>query len=327
MLRVIGAADIRRLLPMRECIDVMERAMRAASSGELLVPLRTIMPLVDDSAHFALMPGSAIEPPVYGAKIVSLHDANAARGLPVIQGFVCLFDHASGTPLAILEGATITAIRTAAASGLATRLLARPDARSHGVLGTGVQASTHIDAVACARSLDTVVIWGRDHGKAQALADEQADRTGLTIRATRDAAEAAACDIVSTVTASREPILFGDWVRPGSHVNLVGSHSPDSREADSELIARAQIYTDALDSLLTEGGDIVIPVREGRIDTKDIRGEIGDVLLGRLRGRGGDAEITLYKSHGIVAQDLLAAHHVYARAQQQGAGTTVDFQA
>ena len=323
VLKVINAAEVRELLPMHECVDLMAAAMQAASAGDVRVPPRLFMSLFDESGSFGLMPGSAAKPKVYGAKIISLHENNPAAGRPMIQGFVTLFDHETGEPIAIIEGAEVTAIRTAAASGLATRLLARKDASTHGILGTGVQAITHIDAIAVARNVTETVIWGRDHAKATALADEQAKRTGLNIRASANAEDAAACDIVSTVSGAHAPILFGRWIKPGCHVNLVGAHSAATREADSDLIANASIYTDLLESLFNESGDVLIPINEERINRDHIKGEIGKVISGELAGRGDDEEVTAYVSLGVTAQDLFAAHAIYAKAVQRNKGTDV----
>lgn len=308
---------------MAECVDLMAAAMEAASSGSVRIPPRLFTPLVDHSASFGLMPGSAREPAVYGAKAISLHPDNPRSGRPAIQGFVALFDHDTGAPIAIVEGSEITALRTAAASGLATRLLARADASSHGVFGTGVQARTHLEAIAVARPIEKVRIWGRDPLKAKALADEERERTGVDARAVEDPREAAACDVVSTVTATATPVLRGAWVEPGCHVNLVGCHTPKTREADSDLIAKARVYADLLESLFNEGGDVLIPIEEGRIDRSWVRGEIGQVSCGEIEGRTSEEEITVYKSLGITAQDLFAAHAVLEKAQAQGRGTAI----
>lgn len=324
MLKVINAAEVRELLPMNECVDLMADAMRAASAGEVLVPPRIIMPLIDDSGAFGLMPGSASDPRVYGAKIISLHEDNPTAGRPMIQGFITLFDHVTGTPLAIVEGAEVTAIRTAAASGLATRLLARENARTHGIFGTGVQAVTHLDAIAIARPGVETIIWGRDSEKAGALAEEQGIRTGQNIRVADDPEEVAACDIISTVTGASEPILHGKWIKPGTHINLVGAHSPNTREADSDLIAKASIYTDLLESLFNESGDVLKPIEEGRIERSTVKGEIGQLLAGDIGGRASDDEITVFVSLGMTAQDLFAAHAVLQKASELGAGTNVE---
>lgn len=325
MLKVINAAEVRELLPMGECIDLMAEAMQAASSGDVRVPPRQFMSLIDESGSFGLMQGSASEPRVFGAKIISLLEDNPSKGLPAIQGFVTLFDHDSGIPVAIIEGAEVTAIRTAAASGLATRLLARKDAKTHGIFGTGVQAVAHLDAIAAAIPGIETTIWGRDANKAVALAEEQAARTGLKIKVTGDPEQAAASDVVSTVTGAPEPILRGSWVKSGTHVNLVGAHTPDTREADSDLIANASVYTDLLESLFNESGDVLIPLGERRISRDDVRGEIGDVVSGKLAARSDDDEVTVYVSLGMTAQDLFAAHAVYTKALATEAGTDIEF--
>lgn len=325
MLKVINAAEVRELLPIGECIDLMAQAMQSASAGEVRVPPRLFMSLIDGSGSFGVMPGSAAEPRVFGAKIISLLENNPAKGLPAIQGFVTLFDHERGMPVAIIEGAEVTAIRTAAASGLATRLLARKNAKTHGIFGTGVQAATHLEAIAAVIPDVETTIWGRDPDKAVAFAEEQSARPGLEIKVTDDPEQAAACDVVSTVTGATEPILHGKWISPGAHINLVGAHSADTREADSELMANAGIYTDLLESLFNESGDVLIPITEQSMSRDDIRGEIGKVVSGELAARVNNDEVTVYVSLGMTAQDLVAAHATYAKALATGAGTDVDF--
>ena len=321
---IINRQEVERLLSMAACIDAMADAMRAASSGAVTMPLRLFSPLADGSGSLGVMPGSALDPPLFGAKVISLRFDNPAKGLPAVQGYVSLFDHETGRPVAVIEGASVTAIRTAAASGLATRELARQGARTHGIFGTGVQAVTHIDAIACVRDMQEVVVWGRDADKARRFAERQSERTRLHIRATGDPAEAARCDVVSTVTAATEPVLKGEWLRPGTHVNLVGVHTPQAREADTRAILRSRVYVDLMESAMSEAGDLLIPIGEGAIDKAHILGEIGQVLAGGVPGRADDDEITLYKSLGIVAQDLFAAAHVYAQAVERGAGLEVD---
>jgi len=323
-LTIINAAQVRDLLPMNECIDAMVPAMIAASTGTVAIPPRMISPLIDKSAFLGLMPGSSAEISTYGAKVVSLHPQNPSQGLPAIQGFVTLFDHQSGAPVAIIEGAEVTGIRTAAASGLATRLLAREDATTCGILGTGVQAITHIDAMRAVRPLTEVLIWGRDFAKAEALAAEQAERTGLNIQATADPKAAAACDIICTVTGSAEPVLKGEWVKPGAHVNLVGAHSLTTREADTDLIVKSAVYADLLESLKNEGGDVMIPLQEGAIDESHVVGELGQLAKGDISGRGDAEQITVYNSLGNTAQDLFAARHVYDKALAQKVGVVVE---
>jgi ornithine cyclodeaminase len=324
-IRLINASEVRSLLTMDRCIEAMDRAMRALSGGAVTVPPRTVMNLPDGAGQVFLMPGSTTGFPVYGTKVVSQHPGNAAKNLPTIQGFVVLFDQATGSPVAMIDGAEITAIRTAAASALATKILARADAASHGVFGTGVLARSHLDAIARVRKVEMVAIWGRDSAGAQALAEDYSRRTGCETMAAAYPEDAAACDIVTTVTSAGRPVLKGRWLRPGAHVNLVGAHSPDRREADSDVIQGASIYVDMVASARSEAGDLLIPMAEGRFRESDIRAEIGQVLLGSAPGRGDEQEITLYKSLGVVAQDLFAAEQVYRDAEQAGMGQSVEF--
>lgn len=324
-LTIINAAAVRKLLPMSECIDAMEPAMIAATTGAISMPPRLVAPLIDESGLLVLMPGSSTELDAFGAKVINLIPDNPSRGLPAIQGFIALFDYATGAPVAIIDGAEVTAIRTAAASGLATRLLARADARTCGIFGNGVQAVTHIDAMRAVRPVDEIIVWGRNPDKVRDFAREQAKRTGIDVRATADPAQAGACDLVCTTTTSPEPVLAGEWVKPGAHVNLVGAHSLATRECDTALVVKSSVYVDLMESVRNEGGDIMIPVTEGAIDETHIIGELGELLQGKITGRQDKGQITLYQSHGINAQDMFAAKHIHAKGQETGNSLTVEF--
>ncbi|MBT8060840.1 MAG: ornithine cyclodeaminase family protein [Gammaproteobacteria bacterium] len=330
-LLIIRDHEIRELLPMKACIGIMDQAMRALSAGTVDVPERIIAPLADGRSYFILMPGLMPlsegdgHPGPYGAKLVGLHPDNPAGGRPAVQGFVSLFDGRTGEPVALLGGASITAIRTAAASALATRELARPDARSHGIFGAGVLAATHLEAIACVRDIEQVVLWARDPAKARQFAERYRDPDGPEIRVTTDQATAAACDVVSLVTNSPTPVLRGDWLREGAHLNLVGAHEPEHREADSEAVAKSRIYVDSRSAALAEAGDLLIPMQEGRIGPDAIVGEIGELLLERVPGRRDDRQVTLYKSLGTFAQDLFAAVSVYDQARARGLGAEIEF--
>jgi ornithine cyclodeaminase/alanine dehydrogenase-like protein (mu-crystallin family) len=313
---IIDAAGVRAHLSMAECIDAMTTAMMAISAATATMPPRTVMPLIDKSGYFAVMPGSLLEPLIYGAKVVSLHPANPGAGRPAIQGFVALFDHATGQPLALVDGAEITALRTAAVSGLATRLLARADSSTLGLLGYGVQASAHLEAICTVRDIREVRVWGRSWERARAFAERHSARLRPKIVPVAEPQAAAACNIVCAVTASAEPVIRGEWIRPGTHVNLVGAHSPKTRESDTALVKRGRVYVDALASAFSEAGDILIPIEEGAIASSHVVGEIGAVLLGRLAGRATPEQITVYKSLGVVAQDLVATHAVYLKSKQ-----------
>ena len=321
---VINAALTRKLLPMSDCIKVIKHAMMAASQGDADIPPRLITPLPDDHGWLALMPGASSELKTYGAKIVGLHPANPDKSLPAVQGFVCLFDLDTGKPIGLVDGAAITAIRTAAASALATQWLAKEDALSCGILGTGAQAITHAEAMLAVRPLQEIIIWGRNMEKAAALCAELSSRYQCHFSAASHPAEAAACDIVCTVTGSSEPVLKGEWVKPGAHVNLVGAHALNTREADTALIVKSKVYVDLLESTRNEGGDIMIPVQEGAIDPSDIVGELGALIAGELPGRQHADDITTYNSLGITVQDLYAAHYVMTKARQTGVGVLVN---
>ena len=315
---MLDAARVREVLPMADCIDAMAVAMRGTSDGSIAAPLRTVLPLAGGGGSFLVMPGAAA-PRVYGAKLVGLHPGNPAHGRPAVQGLVMLFDHASGTPLALLDGAEITALRTAAASGLATRELARQDAVTLGLFGCGVQAVAHLEAIRCVRDIREVRVWGRTAASARDFASRHgAAAAGMRIVAVATAEEAAACDIVCVVTGAHEPVIHGAWLAPGAHVNLVGAHTATTREADSALVANARVYVDSRVSAASEAGDLLIPLREGAIGAGHIVGELGEVLLGRAPGRRNDREITVYKSLGLVAQDLMAAERALQRHRELG---------
>lgn len=307
---------------MRECIDVIAKAMSAVSSGQVASTLRTFMPVSGDGALLAVMPAASESLGYYGTKVLSLTPANSARGLPFIRGQFLLFEAATGAAVAAIDAASLTTVRTAAASGLATRLLARPESRTCGIFGTGIQAESHLDAICEVRDIEEVRVWGRSHEKAVAWADAQRRRTGRRVVAWRDPEDVAGCDVVCTATASRDPILEGKWVEPGAHVNLVGAHTLTTREADSALIARSRVYVDLLESARNEAGDLMIPIAEGAVRPDHVLGEIGKVLSGELAGRTDPREITVYKSVGIAAQDLYAAWHVFRKATAAGGGAS-----
>ena len=318
MIVMLDGDAVRAVLTPERALTAMREAMASLSRGHALTPLRQMLPL-GEGGYLGLMPGADADLPVYGVKLVTLHAANAARGLPTIQGLIVLFDRQTGAPRALVDGAEVTAIRTAAASALATDLLARTDAQSHGVFGAGVQARTHAIAIAAARpAIRTLRIWSRDRAQAQRLAEELGDELGLEAAAA-PAEAAAACDVVSTVTASATPVLKGAWLTPGAHLNLVGAHSPDKRETDTAAIRRTRVFVDSLEAARREAGDLLIPVSEGAFTFEDVAAEIGAVVTGARPGRTAADEITLYKSLGLAVQDLHAAW-ACACAHADGAG-------
>jgi ornithine cyclodeaminase/alanine dehydrogenase-like protein (mu-crystallin family) len=325
-LTIIDASAVRALLPMPACIAAMRDAMVCLSHGQVVLPARIAAGLADGSGYLITMPGSSSSPAIDGLKVLTWLPANPAAGRAAIQGVVLLFDHSTGAPVALVDGAEITAIRTAAVSALATQLLARSDVKSHGILGTGVQARIHIDAVQVVRpGIESIRVWGRDMERTRTFATEQRVRTGLNVLAVEQAMDAASCDVVSTTTGATQPVLQGAWVQPGAHVNLVGAYRPADREADTELIVRSAVYVDLMQSAMNEAGDLLIPIKEGAFAKERIVGELGQLAAGDIAGRSDPKQITVFKSLGVVAQDLFAAWAVYQSAQRQAKGVVVDF--
>ena len=305
----IDAPRVRRVLGMNACIDLMADTQSAISRGEIRLPLRSFVPVAGGKGVLGLMPGEI--PSAFGAKLISLYPANPNRDLPAIQGCIVLFDPDTGTPGAVIDGGSITAIRTAAASGAATRELARPESRVLALLGYGVQAETHLEAMCCVRPVREVRVWGPSIEKARHFAGRHAGGQ-LTVVAVDTAHEALrGADIVCAVSSATQPIVEGPWLAPGCHVNLVGAHSPKTREADGETLGRARVFTEITHFAMQESGDILLAIQEGRMSEDDLCGEIGAVIDGRIDGRRDEREITLYVSLGNTAQDLAAAQFVY----------------
>jgi ornithine cyclodeaminase/alanine dehydrogenase-like protein (mu-crystallin family) len=325
---VLSAADVTKLLPMRDCIQVMRDALASLARGKALVPLRMVMRMPDASGFLGLMPGQ-IGPDdgregALGMKAVSVFPGNARRGIDTHQGAVLLFEAETGRLSALMDGATITAIRTAAVSGVATDLLARRDAEELAILGAGVQARTHLEAIAAVRPIRRVRIWSRNPEHAANLAREAAASSNASIEAV-PTAEAAVrgADVVATVTASPEPVLQRPWLKDGAHINAVGSSIPTTREIDTATMAAVRLFVDRRESALNEAGDVLIPIREGAFAADHIQAELGDVIIGTDPGRRSAAELTLFKSLGLAVEDVASAAFILKRAQQTGVGQTV----
>jgi ornithine cyclodeaminase len=322
-LLVIDRETVRELLPMGECIDLMHAAMVALSTGATRQTLRQIIPL-EAGAAFGVMPGASAE--TFGAKLISVFPANFALGLQSHQGFVALFDPASGAPVAMLHAGEITAIRTAAASAAATRVLAREEAHRLAILGYGEQAETHARAMALVRPLSRIALWGRSPERAGVVARRLQDELHLPVGVAKSVREAVTdADIVCAVTAAPQPILEGAWVAPGAHVNLVGSSTAATREADDALVARSRLFADHREGVLRQGGEVIHAIAGGLIDEDHVVGEIGMVMAGSLAGRRSADEVTAYKSLGAIVQDLFSGWHVYRRALAEGRGLRAAF--
>jgi ornithine cyclodeaminase/alanine dehydrogenase-like protein (mu-crystallin family) len=325
---VLNGEQVAQLMPMSECIKVMRDALAALARGEALVPLRTVMRVPGVSGFLGLMPGYIAplkgQEGALGLKAVSVFPGNASRGIDTHQGAVLLFEADTGRLSALLDGAAITAIRTAAVSGVATDVLARPDASELAVLGAGVQARTHIEAIAAVRPLRRVRIWSRNPEHAAALASELRRRFGFPIEAA-PSAEAAVreADLVATVTASPEPILKHEWLKEGVHINAVGSSIPTSREIDTATMVAARLFVDRRESALAEAGDLLIAMREDAVTGDHVQAELGEVIIGKNPGRRSPRELTLFKSLGLAVEDVASAAYLVRRARETGTGQTV----
>ena len=318
---VLNQQEVEELLDMEGCIEAMAGALAALASGEVDQPLRSVFSPPGDSTLIGLMPAHrAGDRPLYSLKTVCVFPDNPKRGLDAHQGTVTLFDGETGEVRALLNASAVTAIRTAAVSGVATRLLARPDAATLGILGAGVQARSHVDAMRAVRDFERVVVYSPTPSHAQALADA----IGAEVGASAEAAMRGA-DVVVTATNATEPVLERAWLEPGTHVNAVGGRPPRMVELDSATIADSGFYVDRRESTENEAGDYLRAREEGAIGPDHIRAEIGEVLVGAGPGRRDDQEITVFRSMGLAVEDLAAAEYVLGRARETGAGTTVEF--
>lgn len=324
-MRVISQSQVEHLLPMDACIPLMASTLAALSRGAADLPLRTVLSLRDTPDKFAFMPAFSSGLPAFGAKVITVFPENLARGRESHQGAVLLFDTSDGRLLGLVDASSITAIRTAAVSAVATDMLARPDAETLALLGSGVQARTHLEALAVVRPFARLRVWSRTSEHADAFAVWARETHGLDVAVALSARDAVLdADVVCTVTAARDPVLEGAWLAPGTHVNAVGASQGDAREVDSAAVAGAHIVTDRRESLLNESAAYRIALHEGTLAADHIVVELGDIVNGSGLGRTSDRQITLFKSLGLAIEDLAAAWYVLERAEREGVGTTVD---
>jgi ornithine cyclodeaminase/alanine dehydrogenase-like protein (mu-crystallin family) len=317
---ILNEHEVERLLTMRECIGVMEEALATLARGEVHNPLRQAIRAPGANGLLGLMPAfRGGQTPLYGLKEVCVFPGNPARGLDTHLGAVLLHSGETGQLLAVMNASAITAIRTAAVSAVATRLLARENARTMAIIGAGVQAKTHLEAIPLVRDIDDVRIVSRTRDKAEALA-------GKGVRVVESVEEALrGADIIVTTTSSREAILKREWIGEGVHINAVGSSIAAARELDGATVAAASLFVDRRESTVNESGDYLFALREGAIREDHIRAEIGDILIGKSAGRTSPEEITLFKSLGLAVEDLTSAEFLLEKATREGAGTWVNW--
>jgi ornithine cyclodeaminase len=312
---IVNESEVERLLTMRECIGAMEDALAALARGEMHQPLRSLVRAAGAAGFLGLMPAyRGGDTPLFGLKEVCVFPGNPARGLDTHLGAVLLHSGETGELLAVMNASAITAIRTAAVSAVATKLLAREDAATLAIIGAGVQAKSHLEAIPLVRNIKHVRVYSRTRSRAEALKGEV---MGSVEEAVRGA------DVIVTATSSKEPVLRREWIAAGTHINAVGSSTPAGRELDSATMAAGSLFVDRRESTINESGDYLFALKDGAISAEHIRGELGELLTGGTTGRTSHDEITIFKSLGLAIEDLAAAAFIYEKVKRDGGGTFV----
>lgn len=321
---LLTEADVKALLTMDDLIPAMATALAAFSAKQVTQPLRTVLTVGEQHAFYGVMPAYIPGTPALGTKLVTVFSGNPARGLPTHLATIVLLDPETGALLALMDGRYITESRTAAVSAVSVQHLAREDARVLAIIGTGVQARSHLEAIARVRELQEVRVWSRTSSNADAFIGDMQPHVRCAIRKAASAEDAVRdAGIVALTTASKEPVVRTGWIADGTHICAVGACRPAEREMESALVARADLYVDSREAALAEAGDIVLPIREGAFGPSHIKAELGEVTGGIVSGRVSADRVTIFKSLGMAVEDVAAAHLVYERARARGAGQVV----
>lgn len=320
---LLSEREVRAVLPMADLIAAMERALAEFSAERVVQPVRTVLEVGTEHAFFGVMPAALDDPPAVGAKLVTVYHGNHARGLPSHLATVVLLDHATGALTAVLDGRYITEARTAAVSAVSVKHLARAGATTLAVIGTGVQARSHVEAIGHVRPITRIRAWSPSRDHRDAFVKDVSASSGVAVEAATDAASAVrGADLIVLATASRTPVIDSRDVSDGAHISAVGACRPDQREMPSALVARARLYVDSRAAALKEAGDILLAIEDGVFDTGHIVGELGEVIGGRTAGRTSDGDITIFKSLGMAVEDVVAARLAVERATARGLGQT-----
>jgi alanine dehydrogenase len=320
--RLLTERQVQSLLPMPDLIAAMESALAKFSAREVLQPVRSVLTVGPTKAYFGLMPAYVPSPASLGAKLVTVFGENHKRDLPSHLATILLLDPETGALQAIMDGRYITEARTAAVSAVSTRFLARPDASTLAIIGSGVQARSHLEAYQLVRQLKQVRIWSPKQRSREQFVEDMSGHVSVPIVAA-DTAEAAVrgADLIVLVTSSPTPVIEDAWVSTGAHVVCVGACRPNQQEMPPALVGRSRLYVDSKAAAVVEAGDIVMNIAAKLFDESHIRGEIGELVLGRVPGRGSADDITVFKSLGMAVEDVVAADLVFRRASESGAGT------
>jgi ornithine cyclodeaminase/alanine dehydrogenase-like protein (mu-crystallin family) len=322
-IRFLSAEVVEKTLSMTEAIRAVEEAFLQLSSGRAIVPLRTPIALPDREAGALFMPVYLPASEQIGVKAVSVFAENPRRGLPVVHALFLIMDGRDGRPLAVMDGESLTALRTGAASGLATRLLARRDARAAAVIGSGVQGRTQLEAVCAVRPIERAYAVDIDRDRAESFAREMSDRLAIPVTAAEAERVLPHCDVLCTATPATEPVFSDELLKPGLHINAVGSYKPEMCEIPGETVARARVVVDSRAACMAEAGDLIRPIQQALFDESRIHAEIGEIAAGTREGRASEEEITLFKSVGNAVQDLSAASRALRRAEELGLGVEI----
>jgi ornithine cyclodeaminase/alanine dehydrogenase-like protein (mu-crystallin family) len=313
---------VKSVLPMSDLIAAMESALARFSAGDVQQPVRTVLTVGPQRAWWGLMPAYVTDPPTMGAKLVTVFGTNTERGLPTHLATIVLFDTDTGALQALMDGRFITEARTAAVSAVSARYLARPDAGTLAIIGSGVQARSHLEAYASVRHLRDVRVWSPHAVRRDRFVDEMQPHAGVPLRATGTAEDAVrGADLIVLATSSPTPVVEVSWIAPGSHIVSVGACRPDQREMSPDLVARGRLFIDSRAAALVESGDVVMGISEKRFGPDHLAGELGELVLGRVRGRQSADEITIFKSLGMAVEDVATADLVYRRAIERGVGS------
>ncbi len=311
MMYIFEADQVFMHLPMKKCIHVMREALTQLARGNASQPLRTLVTLPDGNI-FGFMPAYLGKNDYFGAKIATVFHTNKGSGHPTHMGYVMLMESSHGSVCALADAAAVTQLRTGAVSALATDMLARKDAKTLAVIGSGAQGWSHLEAIACVRPLRQVLVYDVEFERAQTFASQASERFALPVLAASSIADATAdADIICTVTNSKTPLLHAAMVKAGAHINAVGAYSKTTREIASDLVVASRLYADHLSAILNEGGEFLIPKAEGLIDDSHIVGDLGGLLLGHTPARTDDSQITLFDAHGLAVEDVAVVKYLY----------------
>lgn len=328
MTKLLSRSDVTQVLNMNDTIEILEKAFSDLSNDKAIMPQRTPIAAPDLGGLALFMPAYLKGMGALGAKIVTVYKDNLVKyELPSILGTIILLDENTGAPIALMEGGFLTAMRTGGVAGLASRLLARKDSKVHALFGAGGMARAHAWAVDCAQNIEKLIIYSIDPPeKLEAFRGSLKDIIQCEILLSDNPEKAVAeSDIVTLITNAHEPIINADWIKPGTHINGVGSHAPAMRELDTRTVQISKVICDLVDACKQEAGDFIIPAEAGEWSWDQVHGSLGDVVTGKITGRENSNEITVFKSVGLAIQDMSAALHVYNRAVEMGVGTDFNF--